>query len=57
MNDEKIVKEAIYTTVMIIWNICQTYVDERNKIKNSGTFYQELAILVKRWEKKPLKKK
>ena len=55
--DEIIIKEAIYTTVMVMWDICQPYIEERNKVKKTGTFYQELAMLVKKWEKSPLKKK
>jgi len=55
--DETIIKEAIYTTVLDTWAICQPYVKERRKQDGKETYYQELSILTARWVDKPLKKK
>lgn len=55
--DETIIKEAVYTTVTDIWRQCQPYVDERRKIKNIDTYYQELKALSEKWLENPLEKK
>jgi len=55
--NETIIKEAIYTTVLDTWGICQPYVKERRKQDGKSTYYQELSILTERWREKPLKKK
>lgn len=55
--NETIIKEAVYTTILDTWDICQPYVRERRKQEGKSTYYQELSILVERWRKKALKKK
>lgn len=55
--DEEIIKETVYSTVITIWGICSPYIEEKNRSKGTTTFYQDLRILVARWEKEPLKKK
>ena len=55
--DDDIIKDAVYTTVTDIWNICWPYVEERRKQKGSNTYFQELELLCKKWKKEPLKEK
>jgi len=55
--DDKIIKDAVYTTVIDMWKICEPYVIERRKQKKTNTFYQEVEALNSKWSKAPLKKK
>lgn len=55
--DDKIIKTTMYSTVVTIWDTCLPYIEERRKLKNKPTFYQELELLVVRWKKEPLKHK
>ena len=55
--DDKIIKEAIWTTVIDVWTTCLPYVKKRRVVKKSKTFFQEIEKLVYKWENSPLKSK
>ncbi len=52
--DDQIIKETLYSTVVRIWKICQPFVEEQRLQRDINTLYQELELLVKKWEKDPL---
>lgn len=54
---DKVIKEAIYSTFEIAWETCEPYVKERRKKEKKDTYFQEFEQLYKRWKANPLKAK
>lgn len=54
--DEEIYKRSYYNIVLRDWKLMQKTIETiRNSSKGSPTNFQDFEMLVKRWEKKPLK--
>ncbi|WP_372340508.1 DUF4760 domain-containing protein [Neisseria polysaccharea] len=55
--DEEIYKRSYYNIILRDWKwMCQTVESIRNSEKGHSTNFQDFEKLVKRWQKKPLKK-
>jgi hypothetical protein len=55
--DEDIFKHSHYTTVVKLYEHTKSYIDERRRLTERPTAYQEFECLACRWKENPLKHK
>lgn len=55
--DDNIFKSSNYSTIIKLYDRTKPYIEERRRITNRPTIYQELECLACRWKLKPLKAK
>jgi len=55
--DDNIFKSSNYSTIVRLYDRTKPYIEERRRLTNRHTIYQELECLACRWKLKPLKTK
>jgi Domain of unknown function (DUF4760) len=55
--DDNIFKNSSYSTIIRLYDRTKPYIEERRRLTNRPTTYQELECLACRWKLKPLKAK